>query len=158
MIPPRHIKGGRVNPEDLPRGPNGLAQCRQCSQEVQPPRKTFCCQKCVDLWVVRTGSGMARFMRKRDKGICALCGLDCQALKRQYKKLLIKQSRVDFKVKHGIPANRSGRFWDIDHIVPVVEGGGDSGLENLRCLCIPCHRRVTRELAGRRALARKMLL
>lgn len=105
--------------------------------------------------MIRTGSGMARFMRKRDKGVCALCSLDCQALKRQYKKLLTKQERIDFKVQHGIPASRSGRFWDIDHIVPVVEGGGSSGPENLRSLCIPCHQRITRELAGKRAAERK---
>jgi len=154
MQPPRHVKGGRVHPKDLPRGPNGLAQCRGCSKEVQPPRRTFCQQACVDLWVVRTGSGMARFMRKRDKGVCALCGLDCQALKSRYKKLL-PQDRVAFKVQHGIPASRSGRFWDIDHIVPVVEGGGSSGPDNLRTLCIPCHRQVTRELAQKRALERK---
>lgn len=40
--------------------------------------------------------------------------------------------------------------WDIDHIVPVVEGGGQCGLENLRTLCHPCHKQVTRELAARR--------
>lgn len=154
MKPPRHIKGGHVRAQDLPRGPNGLAQCRQCTREVKPPRRTFCCQECVDLWVIRTGSGMARFMRKRDKGVCALCSLDCQALQRRYKKLLTKQERIDFRVQHGIPASRN-RFWDIDHIVPVVEGGGSSGPENLRSLCIPCHQRITRELAGKRAAERK---
>lgn len=133
-----------------------MAQCRQCSQEVKPPRRTFCSQACVDLWVVRTGSGMERFMRKRDRGICALCGLDCQALKTRYKRLLTKQERVAFKVQHGIPASRSRRFWDIDHIVPVVEGGGSSGPDNLRTLCIPCHRGVTKALAGKRAAARKL--
>ena len=158
VLAPRHTKGGWVRPESLPRGPNGLAQCRQCSKEVHPPRRTFCSQACVDLWVVRTGSGMARFIRKRDKGVCALCRLDCQALKRQYKKLLTKQARVAFKVQHGIPASRTIRFWDVDHIVPVVEGGGSSGPDNLRTLCIPCHRRVTRELSQKRARARKEAL
>ncbi len=51
------------------------------------------------------------------------------------------------------PGWTSGRStaWDADHIVPVVEGGGLCGLENYRTLCHPCHKRVTAELAARRA-------
>lgn len=45
--------------------------------------------------------------------------------------------------------------WEMDHTVPVVEGGGSCGLDNLRTLCRPCHRRVTREQAGRRAKGRR---
>lgn len=46
-------------------------------------------------------------------------------------------------------------FWDMDHIKPVVLGGGLTGLENLRTLCQPCHKRRTRELAAQRAADRK---
>lgn len=45
-------------------------------------------------------------------------------------------------------------LWDMDHINPVIRGGGSCGLENLRTLCIPCHKRMTRELARRRASER----
>jgi 5-methylcytosine-specific restriction endonuclease McrA len=48
-----------------------------------------------------------------------------------------------------------GGYWDMDHITPVVEGGGGCGLSNLRTLCIPCHRGATAELAARRAAERK---
>jgi 5-methylcytosine-specific restriction endonuclease McrA len=48
-----------------------------------------------------------------------------------------------------------GIQWDADHIVPVIEGGGECGLSNLRTLCRDCHKRVTAELAKRRALARR---
>lgn len=147
--------------------------------------------------MVRTGSGMARFIRKRDKGVCALCGLDCEALKRQLRKTLkalapeppiypgpddwfdeyntttawkdrfaahearrkaaraaMKAAAVEFKIQHGIPQHRS-RFWDVDHIVPVAEGGGDAGPDGLRTLCIKCHRGETAALALRRAAARR---
>jgi 5-methylcytosine-specific restriction endonuclease McrA len=40
-------------------------------------------------------------------------------------------------------------LWDADHILPVAEGGGECDLENLRTLCLPCHREVTAELRRR---------
>jgi hypothetical protein len=46
-------------------------------------------------------------------------------------------------------------LWEMDHIIPVSEGGGSCGLENLRTLCCPCHRTVTKEFHERRAAARK---
>lgn len=42
--------------------------------------------------------------------------------------------------------------WHMDHIVPVVEGGGvelPDQLANLRTLCTPCHKKVTRDLNRR---------
>ena len=58
--------------------------------------------------------------------------------------------------KHGrrLFANRS-TLWDMDHIIPVVEGGGGCGLDNLRTLCIPCHRKVTKKLMVKLAENRK---
>jgi 5-methylcytosine-specific restriction protein A len=47
------------------------------------------------------------------------------------------------------------RLWDMDHTIPVVEGGGEVGLDGLRTLCVPCHRHVTRELRARLAEARR---
>lgn len=166
--PPRHVKGGYVNPSKLPKGPNGRALCRQCQTEVPKGRRTFCSQPCIDLWMVRTGSGMEKFIKKRDKGICALCGLDCEALKKKLREMSKLPSIPDikfeasdyadnftltdaarakwdqhhkakqeayqkaservraFKVEHCIPQHRN-RLWDIDHIVPVIEGGGAAG-------------------------------
>ena len=46
-------------------------------------------------------------------------------------------------------------LWEADHIVPVVEGGGECGLDGLRTLCLRCHKHETRALAKRRAEARK---
>jgi 5-methylcytosine-specific restriction endonuclease McrA len=46
-------------------------------------------------------------------------------------------------------------LWEMDHIVPVVEGGGGCGLGNLRTLCLACHRAETAELARRRARKRR---
>jgi hypothetical protein len=36
-----------------------------------------------------------------------------------------------------------GSLWDADHIVPVKDGGGLCGLDNMRTLCISCHKIIT---------------
>lgn len=51
--------------------------------------------------------------------------------------------------------NTHGSLWQADHVVPVSEGGGASGLDNYRTLCLPCHKAVTKELASRLAAARR---
>lgn len=177
--PPRHRKGGYVNPKELPKGPNGRCLCRFCGTEVTPPRKTFCSKKCVDEWMIRTGSGLERAIKKRDRGVCAMCRLDCEKLskelwrltgefwstyddrdasrgRRARQKAALTAHLAEFRAKHGIPAHRSRRLWDIDHIVPVVEGGGDAGLDNLRTLCVSCHKSETSKLAARRAAQRRI--
>lgn len=45
-------------------------------------------------------------------------------------------------------------FWQCDHIIPVIEGGGHCGLDGLRTLCTRCHRKVTADLRKRLALNR----
>lgn len=45
-------------------------------------------------------------------------------------------------------------LWDADHIVPVVEGGGECDLSNIRTLCLRCHRAMTAALRARRKLTK----
>lgn len=120
---------GWCNERTMPRGPNGRALCRQCGTEVQGRRRTFCSDACVREWCIRRSPARARrYVFDRDHGICRLCGCDTVAL---------------------------GLRWEADHIVPVVEGGGECGLEGYRTLCLHCHKRETAKLARRRAAARK---
>jgi len=53
------------------------------------------------------------------------------------------------------PKLAAGSFWQMDHRLPVAEGGGSCGLDNLRTLCTPCHAVETARLAQRLAGARK---
>lgn len=46
--------------------------------------------------------------------------------------------------RHDPPA-----LWECDHIVPVAEGGGSCGLDNLRTMCRDCHTRETKALRQR---------
>lgn len=76
---------GFVNPTKLPRGPNGLPLCRWCNKEipVSTGRKTFCSDDCVSSHKVLTDPGhVRRLVLERDHGVCAVCGLDTDALQR----------------------------------------------------------------------------
>lgn len=60
-------------------------------------------------------------------------------------------SRVGEETAFSGPVSpREARLGDGPH-PPVAEGGGQCGLENLRTLCLPCHRKVTAELKARLA-------
>lgn len=47
--------------------------------------------------------------------------------------------------------------FQLDHILPVSEGGGLCGPDNYRLLCLDCHKRVSAEGAARRAKRRRQL-
>lgn len=132
-------EAGWVNLKTLPRGPNGRALCRQCGKEVPGGRRSFCGQPCVEQWRVRTDPGyLRRLVFDRDRGVCALCLTDV------------------FKQANRTPRVRSGDLWQADHVLPVVEGGGECDLANLRTLCTACHKRETAKLAARRARERRI--
>lgn len=144
--PPRILAtAGFADYRKLPRGPNGMILCRYCGKECSSKKRTFCSGSrasfvykvgtylkegvgCVHEHCVRSNPSYARkCMWARDQGKCALCPT----------------------------VSGKGPTWHMDHIIPVVEGGGSCGLENLRTLCVPCHKQETAKLAGRRAEARR---
>lgn len=53
--------------------------------------------------------------------------------------------------RRGFDGRRGGDLYEIDHIVPVVEGGGLCELSNYRLLCLPCHKEESRKLKARRS-------
>ena len=214
-----------------PLGPNGERLCRRCREPVPKGRSTFCGDDCVHEWKLRSQPGYARRMvAERDRGVCAVCGVDTEKLRglaerldrvayggwrfgawdgpRGYvmdrtttcgsvwneldwgKRDQQSQGWLEFpSARHraeqldllvwfvlwwfgcwvGSWSNaasdptsrclqrwkRNEALWHADHIVPVVEGGGECGLDNLRTLCLRCHKDETRALAARRAKARR---
>jgi len=128
---------------------------------------------------VKASSGAARQqIMKRDRGICAMCNLDCLTLvkklqsiekthesdpesmaswREQREQLLCRKeyqhfsSRLSKAMKDGLVEKAlSGKAWQADHIIPVFEGGGQCTITNLRTLCTACHRDVTAEQASKR--------
>jgi 5-methylcytosine-specific restriction enzyme A len=74
--------------------------------------------------------------------------VDTIALRRDMRKLDFAARRrflKQWKLREG--SRKS--LWDADHIVPVVEGGGQCDLSNMRTLCLLCHRTTTAALRER---------
>ena len=163
----RRQSGGWADPDALPKGSGGKPLCRRCGAEVAGRRRTFCSEGCVHEWRIRTDPQYMRaHIYLRDRGVCAVCGLDTAALRQHAHRLDAHRPRDAqtrtfapsaqdlFVLHHRMPAlNRA--WWEADHIVPVVEGGGECGLDNIRTLCVPCHKDETAALAARRAQARR---
>jgi 5-methylcytosine-specific restriction enzyme A len=156
------VSTNRVSPDAgwvptarLPKGPNGRALCRNCGTEVPRGRRSFCGDPCVEAWVVKTNpTRMRRVVFRRDHGVCAVCGFDTTQLSSEFQRLKTWHEQRDWYAANGIPKGRR-EFWDADHVVPVVEGGGECGIENIRTLCLPCHRAETAKLMARRAERRR---
>ena len=142
----RTMPGGHVEAADLPRGLNGRALCRWCNLEVPRGRFTFCSEWCVREWRLRTDPGYLREqVLERDRGICALCRTDCISEWNHIRRLR-GGARLGALRKWGLRPRQRASLWDADHIIPVVEGGGECDLANLRTLCLRCHREVTAAL------------
>jgi 5-methylcytosine-specific restriction endonuclease McrA len=147
--PARRKTGGWIAPSALDRAASGRPLCRWCRCEVPARRRTFCSDACVHEWKLRTDPGYLReHVFARDKGVCAACGVDTIALRRDMRKLDFAVRRrflKEWKLREG--SRKS--LWDADHIVPVAEGGGQCDLSNMRTLCLKCHAAATAALRGR---------
>ena len=184
-LPPRTISAHRVPVE---RDAAGFPLCRQCKTSIRdgkrPKQRTFCGNpECLHLWKLKSNPNyQAQHVLERDKGVCALCGLDCLAALAELESLMAREAAARYGADKYVPANYAAlrpvsfpefhercdelglsrhernlarRLWEMDHTVPVAEGGGSCGLENLRTLCCACHRKATAALAARRAEARR---
>jgi len=140
--------------KDIKYGPNGNRICRQCEVEVKPPRRTICSKECLHQWKLRSSSKYLRqYVYQRDLGICAFCSVDTRYTKisienvwrefrlsgqhdpSKYQPLLNICGSLNITTKESVKS-----LWHADHIIEVYKGGGETGLENIRTLCIACHK------------------
>ena len=147
--PARTRAGGWVKSSEVPRSPAGRPLCRWCNGEAPKGRRTFCSDACVHEWKMRTNPGYLRErVFERDRGVCAACGTDTTALRRDMRKLDYA-ARKRFLKEWQLREGSRKSLWDADHIVPVAEGGGQCDMANMRTLCLLCHRLATAELRKR---------
>lgn len=149
MSTSRTMPGGFADRTALEKGENQRALCRWCRLEVPSGRFTFCSEYCVHEWKLRTDPGYLREqVHLRDNGICVQCGVNTQAAYAD-----LKRSRGTHRLKlltqWGLKRISRKSLWDADHIVPVAEGGGECDIDNLRTLCLVCHKKQTLELQRR---------
>lgn len=148
MLLPRTLAGGRIRAVTLPKGAHGRPLCRWCELEIlNARRRTFCSDYCVHQHRLRTDPGYLRDqVFARDRGVCALCLADTLAIYAALKRARGSARAAGLSV-YGLRTISSRRsLWDADHILPVAEGGGQCDLDNLRTLCLPCHREATAQL------------
>ncbi len=149
MSTQRTMPGGRAVRSELPKGAAGRALCRWCSLEVPRGRLTFCSAWCVHEWRVRTDpSYLRQQVFARDRGCCSLCKIDAVEAFRRLKRARGSSRKVMLDY-WGLKSVTRKSLWDADHILPVCEGGGECDLQNIRTLCLACHRDVTYQLRNR---------
>lgn len=149
------------------RGPQGRRMCCWCGVEVPKGRLTWCSQKCVTAYQLENDWGLIRqHVEGRDAGVCLFCGCDTEKMRRvagfanlsgrvrwspaQY--AWRRGPGQDWLASLGFTASRS--LWDADHIHARADGGRDHP-DNLRTLCVPCHKVRTARQAADRAAARR---
>lgn len=180
LDPKKRNQGYKMRFEDhYPKRTDGLCRCG-CGERLPSGRRQWasdkCSNKCVEAFQILKGDGNAirRAVFRRDKGICACCGMDTEKERkacmdagwkwhRQPKGWTpptdqeldeIEQRRRKY-MRLGFPSPSLKSWWQADHIQEVVNGGGACTIDNLQTLCIVCHNRKTAELAAARATARK---
>ena len=135
----------------LEKNEEGLTKCRWCGKGVLPPRRTMCSKECVhELKLRSSGRYLRDQVYKRDRGVCSVCNTDTRVIAKKILVEVDKSKREEIMKENGISLKRKvwkkkngGGLWDADHIIAVKDGGGQCGLDNLRTLCIPCHKKVT---------------
>jgi len=148
--PSRAKTGGWIATSEIRKSATGVPLCRWCGGEIPKPRRTFCSENCVYQWKLRTDPGYLREkVFERDRGVCAQCGTDTVALRRDMRKLDYAARRTLLK-SWGLREGSRKSLWDADHIIPVAEGRGQCDLSNMRTLCLKCHREATAALHARR--------
>jgi 5-methylcytosine-specific restriction protein A len=127
--------------------------CRWCGEAIlytegvkqgQPDLRRRWHPECVDAYNASDPREARRRVRKRDRGICAACGLDTRVVKKAHRGRGSARALRDL----GYVPRRS--LWELDHIVPLIDGGGHE-LANLQTLCAPCHKSKTAAEARTRA-------
>jgi 5-methylcytosine-specific restriction endonuclease McrA len=142
--------------------------CTWCGVATVKPRRSWCSNECLEKFdSVNNPAYIGRLVKKRDNGVCAICGNDTAEFEklrasflsmripehcRRAKPLKSKSSYVKkCSCFFCVAARECARLgtWEADHIIPVVEGGGLCGLDNYRTLCQWCHAKETANLNRR---------
>lgn len=141
-----------------PRDAEGYWLCRYCGKRINAGNRyrAWCSDKCREAaYVECSPSALAYAVQRRDRGVCAECGLNTRALEIILAKLhkgAPARQLYDFVaaalVRRGFNGGHafygwwvSETLWNAHHVVPVAEGGSNK-LDNVVTLCVSCHKKV----------------
>ena len=112
-------------------------RCIECDADLSGRRKgtKYCNEDCRVKWYARHDyATLVWVILERDKHICQLCGYS-------------QRSRAH-------RASQGYQGLEVDHIVPISDGGDVFDQDNCRTLCEDCHRKVTANWRREKALER----
>eukprot|EP00760_Papus_ankaliazontas_P015126 PhM_4_TR16358/c0_g2_i1/m.81850 len=139
--------------------------CRAELPKISTPQSEidlFCSGTCrAEYFVRRSSSAVRAQVYQLEHAQCRGCGVDCDALLQKLKSIATTdvgyRERTDCllsamptlslfpdAVRLAVYAPSEGALWQVDHVLPVADGGGMCGLENLQTLCTACHRQKTK--------------
>ncbi|KAM1081096.1 hypothetical protein EV1_015507 [Malus domestica] len=127
----------------------------------------FCQLSCYEEYRIRTSNRSLRHeLFQLERGVCTICQLDCHklvehlrplslAMRRQYiENFAPRVATLKKPLDRLVKDPKEGNAWHADHFVPVYRGGGECRLENMRTLCVACHRDVTKAQCAERLSTR----
>ncbi|ELT88125.1 hypothetical protein CAPTEDRAFT_113875 [Capitella teleta] len=116
----------------------------------------LCSVSCTEQYWLKSSREYGRkAVYDAEHGQCQLCGIEAHQFftnlnmihDRKKRAEMIQNSKFNQlhqRTKQKMVVDpQAGQFWQVDHILPVVDGGGQCDLDNLRTLCSVCHNKVT---------------
>lgn len=99
--------------------------CKWCLVTIENKKRKYCSINCKkSAWAFFYPQKHSQpYLMARQKGLCADCGYD---FKERTKKIKMNDFLYD-------------DMGDVDHIIPISQGGQILGLENIQLLCRECH-------------------
>jgi len=84
-----------VHSRKRPLGPNGEKICYNCGGPLPKGKPFNCSSKCSEEWACRTSPSILRStLFKRDRGVCAVCRVDTEALKKEFHTIREQHPRI----------------------------------------------------------------
>lgn len=142
--------------------------CLWCgSKDFQFNRRRYCNSFCTDSAHVycypHSPSSKAFILIERQEFCCKFCGISYEDQIDKFIPTQVKRNiehnerckkyewltKISEKVTYFQIGNHIGGLMDLDHIVPIYQGGDGIGLKNVQVICCKCHKiKTSRDIKG----------